>query len=60
VTPLDSIVTGKEKLEQKTINFEKLEESGLKDGKWDTVYITLVLMPGYPASSRGSTVLITI
>ena len=40
VTPEESITVGKEKLEQKTIDFEKLEEAGLKDGKWDVVYIT--------------------
>ncbi len=36
------IAEGKEKLEQKVINFEKLEEAGLKDGKWDVVFITYV------------------
>ncbi len=36
------ITEGKEKLEQKVINFEKLEEAGLKDGKWDVVFITYV------------------
>ncbi|KII86021.1 hypothetical protein PLICRDRAFT_31535 [Plicaturopsis crispa FD-325 SS-3] len=41
LTALDGIATGKEKLEQKTIDFEKLEESGLKDGKWDVVFVTL-------------------
>jgi len=41
VTPLDQIGAGKDKLEQKTIDFEKLEESGLKEGKWDAVYIAL-------------------
>jgi len=40
-TPLESISGGKEKLEQKTIDFEKLEEAGLKEGKWDVVFITL-------------------
>jgi hypothetical protein len=39
---LDQIGAGKDKLEQKTIDFEKLEESGLKEGKWDAVYITFV------------------
>ena len=42
VTPLDKIDVGKDKLEQKTIDFEKLEESGLKEGKWDVVYIACV------------------
>ncbi|KZT25377.1 hypothetical protein NEOLEDRAFT_1133752 [Neolentinus lepideus HHB14362 ss-1] len=40
-TSLDSITTGKEKLEQKTIDFEKIEEAGLGEGRWDVVYITL-------------------
>lgn len=30
------------KLEQKTINFESLEDAGLKDGKWDVVFVTYV------------------
>jgi len=41
VTPLEQITSGKEKLEQKTIDFEKLEDAGLKDGRWDVVFITL-------------------
>lgn len=40
VTAPEAITTGKEKLEQKTIDFEKLSESGLKNGKWDVVFIT--------------------
>ncbi|KAJ7576801.1 hypothetical protein C8J56DRAFT_971624 [Mycena floridula] len=32
---------GAEKLEQKTIDFENLSESGLKDGKWDVVFIVM-------------------
>lgn len=40
-TPLEDITDGKEKLEQKTIDFENLEgEKGLKEGRWDVVYIT--------------------
>jgi oxidoreductase len=42
VTPLEQITSGKEKLEQKTIDFEKLEDAGLKDGRWDVVFITYV------------------
>ena len=34
------------KLEQKVIDFEKLEDAGLKDGKWDVVFITFVLSGG--------------
>ncbi|RDB18567.1 Oxidoreductase HTATIP2 [Hypsizygus marmoreus] len=41
VTDLSSITTGKDKLVQKTIDFEKLEEAGLKEEKWDVVFITL-------------------
>jgi len=41
VTPSDQITVGKQKLEQKAINFDKLDEAGLKDGKWDVVFITL-------------------
>jgi oxidoreductase len=32
---------GTAKLEQRVIDFEKLDESGLQDGAWDVVYITL-------------------
>ncbi|KAG5641295.1 hypothetical protein DXG03_005559 [Asterophora parasitica] len=41
VTDVGAITTGKDKLVQKTIDFEKLGESGLKDGKWDVVFIAL-------------------
>ncbi|KAK2462761.1 hypothetical protein APHAL10511_005279 [Amanita phalloides] len=41
VTKPDVIVTGKDKLEQKTIDFEKIDQAGLKDGKWDVVFVTL-------------------
>ncbi len=40
LTDLESLSAGKDKLVQKAIDFEKLEESGLKDGKWDVVFIT--------------------
>jgi oxidoreductase len=30
------------KLEQKVIDFERLDESGLKEGKWDVVFVTCV------------------
>lgn len=39
LTDTGSIAAGKNKLEQKSIDFEKLEESGLKNGKWDVVFI---------------------
>ncbi|CAL1710219.1 unnamed protein product [Somion occarium] len=41
VTPSEDITAGKEKLVQKTIDFEKLGESGLKEGNWDVVFVTL-------------------
>lgn len=40
VTPADQITTGKDKLEQNAIDFEKIQDSGLSQGKWDVVYIT--------------------
>lgn len=42
VTSANNITAGKDKLEQKVINFDKLEEAGLQDGRWDIVYITWV------------------
>jgi oxidoreductase len=41
VTSPGDIKTGKNKLEQKVIDFEKIQEYGLKQGKWDVVFITL-------------------
>ncbi|KAF8631966.1 hypothetical protein AX15_002102 [Amanita polypyramis BW_CC] len=41
VTGLDAIRIGREKLEQKAIDFEKVDQAGLKDGEWDVVFITL-------------------
>ncbi|KAF5379504.1 hypothetical protein D9615_006483 [Tricholomella constricta] len=41
VTDVGAITSGKDKLVQKTIDFEKLGEAGLKDGKWDVVFIAL-------------------
>lgn len=41
-TALDTLpASAKEKLEQKTIDFEKLELADLAHGKWDVVFITL-------------------
>ncbi|KZT69272.1 hypothetical protein DAEQUDRAFT_271030 [Daedalea quercina L-15889] len=41
VTAPEKVAAGKDKLEQKTIDFEKLDDAGLKDKKWDVVFITL-------------------
>ncbi|KDR80787.1 hypothetical protein GALMADRAFT_276967 [Galerina marginata CBS 339.88] len=41
VTPASEITLGKDKLEQKIIDFEKIHESGLNKEKWDVVFITL-------------------
>lgn len=57
VTPKDdSITTGWDKLEQKVIDFEKLQESGLNQGNWDVVFITYVscsLCPSPQVQSTG-------
>jgi len=42
LTPAENIFNGKDKLEQKVIDFEKLKESDLKQGNWDVVFITYV------------------
>jgi len=43
VTPADQLesVPGRQKLEQKTIDFERLDQAGLKDGNWDVIFVTL-------------------
>ena len=43
MTSPSDIKTGKDKLEQKVIDFEKIQDYGLKQGKWDVVFITYVL-----------------
>ena len=44
VTPQERLAPGHDgKLLQKVIDFEKLEESGIKEGKWDVVFLTCVL-----------------
>lgn len=42
VTSPSDIKIGKNKLEQKVVDFEKIQEYGLKQGKWDVVFITYV------------------
>ncbi|EIW75204.1 hypothetical protein CONPUDRAFT_132147 [Coniophora puteana RWD-64-598 SS2] len=34
-------LAGREKLEQRTMDYEKLGESGLKGGRWDVVYVAM-------------------
>lgn len=41
VTPKASL-PNVEKLEQKTVNFDKIEQEGLKDGNWDVILIAYV------------------
>ncbi|KAG2111103.1 hypothetical protein DEU56DRAFT_920106 [Suillus clintonianus] len=41
VTPEADLPQNRGKLEQKTIDFENLEVAGLKDGRWDVVFVTL-------------------
>jgi len=50
VTSLSDIKIGQSKLEQKVVDFEKIQEYGLKQGKWDVVFITL----GTTKSNAGS------
>lgn len=40
LTSLDKIKIGIHKLEQKIIDYEKIETMGLKDGRWDVIFIT--------------------
>jgi oxidoreductase len=42
ITEEKDLATGKEKLEQKVIDFEKLEEGAWKNAKWDVVFVTYV------------------
>ncbi|KAF4569922.1 Protein fmp52, mitochondrial [Pleurotus pulmonarius] len=41
VTPMDRITVGKEKLEQKVIDFDNLKRSEWKDQSWDVIFVTL-------------------
>ncbi|KAJ7614653.1 hypothetical protein DFH06DRAFT_1240563 [Mycena polygramma] len=49
-TALESLTTGKDKLEQKVLDFEKPDEAGLAEGNWDLVFIAL----GTSAKAAGS------
>ncbi len=42
VTDAKDIVAGKDKLEQKVVDFEKIQPGEWKDGKWDVLFITFV------------------
>jgi len=41
VTPAEQLGGTQAKLEQKVIDFERVQDAGLKEGKWDVVFITL-------------------
>ncbi|EIW75214.1 hypothetical protein CONPUDRAFT_85491 [Coniophora puteana RWD-64-598 SS2] len=43
VTPAETVAgyAGREKLEQRTMDYERLGESGLRDGRWDVVYVAM-------------------
>ena len=44
VTPTEDLpAQASGKIEQKVIDFERLEEEGLRDGQWDVVFIVCVL-----------------
>ncbi|KAJ7230658.1 hypothetical protein GGX14DRAFT_411688 [Mycena pura] len=50
LTSLDGPTTGKDKLEQKTIDFENVDAAGLREGNWNVVFIAL----GTTAKAAGS------
>jgi oxidoreductase len=56
VTPAEdlSALQGSEKLEQVVVDFERLDEAGLKEGQWDVVFIAYVsfFRLACPASSQ--------
>ncbi|KZT71139.1 hypothetical protein DAEQUDRAFT_139163 [Daedalea quercina L-15889] len=41
ITRPEKIKVGKGKLEQKVIDYENIEKMGLKEGRWDVIFITL-------------------
>jgi oxidoreductase len=49
-TSLEGLAAGKDKLEQRTIDFEKPDAAGLRDDKWDVIFIAL----GTSAKAAGS------
>lgn len=53
VTPAEEITSGKDKLEQKVVDFEKIDEAGLQTGRWDVVYITLGTTRGIAGSDAA-------
>ncbi|KAF7317831.1 Oxidoreductase HTATIP2 [Mycena kentingensis (nom. inval.)] len=50
-TNLETLTTGKDKLEQHKIDFDNIDSAALKAGNWDVVYIAL----GTTAKAAGST-----
>lgn len=42
-TPSDQITVGKDKLRQKVVDFEKLDEAQLNELRWDVVFMWSVL-----------------
>jgi oxidoreductase len=46
VTPVTDLpAQGREKLEQKVVDFERIDEAGLKEGQWDVVFVAYVAIP---------------
>ncbi|KAI5123473.1 hypothetical protein M0805_008843 [Coniferiporia weirii] len=41
VTPLGDLPGAQGKLEQRTVDFERISEAGLREGRWDVVVITM-------------------
>ncbi|KAI5123478.1 hypothetical protein M0805_008848 [Coniferiporia weirii] len=50
VTPLADLPGAEGKLEQRTVNFERISEAGLREGRWDVVIITM----GISRAAAGS------
>ena len=34
---------GREKLEQRVVDFERIDEAGFKEGQWDVVFVACVI-----------------
>jgi oxidoreductase len=55
VTPAEDLASlqGREKLEQKVVDFERLDEAGLEGGQWDVVFIAYVCSFCFASASSG-------
>lgn len=55
MTPAEDLASlqGREKLEQKVVDFERLDEAGLEGGQWDVVFIAYVCSFCFASASSG-------